>query len=424
MLKCNVFPADTYIVLNKTILTEQDRKIITMLYQPLIGGKSTSLYFTLWSYLDRLEVFSSEFTHHHLMTSLGYRMDEVIEAREKLEGVGLLKTYVKKDHINNFVYELYSPLSPKEFFENPILSTSLYHNIGKKEYENVLQNFKVPRINLKDYEDITCLFSEVFDMVSTDEYTYQKNLKRKQKGNIEIETFMNIDQLLEKIPEELLNIRSVGQELKDLLLKLAFVYHLEEDAMVQIIQNSLTAKRTIDPSLLRKNARDFYTFEHSGNLPSILYKNQPEYLRKPIGDTSKRAKIIYTFETTSPYAFLASKYKDGKPLPTELKILETLAIDLNLKPGVINVLVDYVLKINKNKLAKNFTLAIAAQWKKSKIETVEDAMNFAEKEYKSRRKDGKRVTVEEKPEWFSKTIKKQEMSKEELKEIDQLLEGI
>ena len=55
-----------------------------------------------------------------------------------------------------------------------------------------------------------------------------------------------------------------------------------------------------------------------------------------------------------------------------------------LKPGVVNVLIDYVLKINNKKLTKNFVEAIASQWARLKIETVEDAMKQAKKEHKSR----------------------------------------
>ena len=40
-------PADTYEVINRTILTENDRKILTMLYQPIIGSNSVNLFFTL-----------------------------------------------------------------------------------------------------------------------------------------------------------------------------------------------------------------------------------------------------------------------------------------------------------------------------------------------------------------------------------------
>ena len=43
----NILPADTYTVINKTILTENDRKILTMLYQPIIGSDSINLFFTL-----------------------------------------------------------------------------------------------------------------------------------------------------------------------------------------------------------------------------------------------------------------------------------------------------------------------------------------------------------------------------------------
>ena len=48
----NILPADTYTVINKTILTENDRKILTMLYQPIIGSDAINLFFTLWMDLD------------------------------------------------------------------------------------------------------------------------------------------------------------------------------------------------------------------------------------------------------------------------------------------------------------------------------------------------------------------------------------
>ena len=43
----NILPADTYVVVNRTILTENDRKILTMLYQPIIGAYSCNLWFII-----------------------------------------------------------------------------------------------------------------------------------------------------------------------------------------------------------------------------------------------------------------------------------------------------------------------------------------------------------------------------------------
>ena len=58
----------------------------------------------------------------------------------------------KKENINNFVYELYSPMSAKEFINNPILNTALYNALGQSEYERRVEFFKTPTVNLKNYE--------------------------------------------------------------------------------------------------------------------------------------------------------------------------------------------------------------------------------------------------------------------------------
>ena len=44
-----------------------------------------------------------------------------------------------------------------------------------------------------------------------------------------------------------------------------------------------------------------------------------------------------------------SLYKDGKVVEKDLKLIESLLLDLKLTPGVVNVLIDYVLKVNNQK---------------------------------------------------------------------------
>lgn len=91
-----ILPADIYMVVNKTVITSTDRKIITMLYQPIIGHVATSLYFTLCDDLDKREVMSEELTHYHLMMTMQLKLESIVIAREKLEAIGLLKTFFKK----------------------------------------------------------------------------------------------------------------------------------------------------------------------------------------------------------------------------------------------------------------------------------------------------------------------------------------
>lgn len=429
MLKKIVLPADTYIVVNKTILNDQDRKLLSMLYQPIIGSVATNLYFSLWSNLDRNEIISTEYTHHYLMANMQLNLDEIIEARERLEGIGLLKVFFQEGNINRYIYELYSPVSSYEFFNNPILNTAFYSNVGKEEYDKTVAYFEIPRLNTKDYEEITCSFHEIFSSCALTPIENKNNIKKLNRLGLNFVPKIDLNNILSTIPEEMLNIKGITRETREFLYKISYIYDLDDEEFSSIIRNSLNERHLIDKKLVRDNCRKYYSFENSGKLPSLVFRNQPEYLRKPVGDISKRAKIIYNFETLAPYDFLTYKNNNVKPSKLDLSILEMLLIDYNLNPGVVNVLIDYVLKINNNKLVKNFIEVIAAQWKRSKIETVEEAMKIAEKEYKSKKKiisstpKNKKI-LEETPEWFNKNIEANEVSEEEEKAFIEKLKNI
>ena len=185
MKNISILPADTYTVINKTVINDSDRKIVSMLYQPIIGFTAVSLYFTLLDDLDKSSLMSEDQTHHHLMATMQLKLEDIIIAREKLEGVGLIKTYIKKGSINNYVYLVFSPISANEFFNHPILNIVLYNNLGKKEYEKLLNYYKIPRINLKDYEEITCSFDDVFTSVKGNILEMTEDVTKRDSNNIE-----------------------------------------------------------------------------------------------------------------------------------------------------------------------------------------------------------------------------------------------
>lgn len=418
----NILPADTYIVINKSILTDQTRKILTMLYQPIIGSFSCNLFFTLWMDLDKNEFMSDEETHHHLMTSTGLSLNELVMAREKLEAIGLLKTFYKESsETNTYIYELFSPLSPNEFFSHPVLNIVLYNSVGKKEYERIVNYFKMPKINLNDYEDITKSFSSVYESSPSTVFENNiQNIRMNNKLGINIEDKIDFELLISSIPKETINEKTFNKENKKLINDLAYIYNLDVDEIKNIILSSLNDKLLIDKNNLRKNARNYYQFNNKGKLPSLIYQNQPEYLRSPIGKDSKRAKMIYSFETTSPYNFLKSKNNGAKPTERDLKLIEELMVDIGLRPAVVNVLISYVMMVNNKKLTKNFVLTIASQWKRLNIETAEEAMNQALKESKKKVKTYKKKE-NILPEWFNKEVDKQEISETEEEEMKDLL---
>lgn len=424
MEKYNLVPADTYIVVNKTILHNEDRKIITSLYLPIIGTDAVMLYFTLWADLDNSEILSSEFSHQKLVSSLRITINELQTSFDKLEAIGLIKAFIKEGNVNNYIYEIFSPVSASEFLSHPILNIVLYSNVGKREYDNLVKAFKIPRLNTSNYKDITKSFNDVFESTSMTSYDLSlEDIRKYNKLKLNINSNFDFNFLISSMPKNLDTSKMFSKDIKELIINLSFIYDIDAIKMANIVKVSLNDNGTINRESLRKNSRNFYQFSNGGLLPTIIDNNQPEYLRKPIGDTSRRAKMIYTFETISPRELLINKNNGNEPTRRDLKLIEDLLVDYKLKPGVVNVLLDYAINVNNKKLTRGFVETIAGEWQRKGIETVEDAMNNCEKVHKkSSKRNYKDDNVNMKtPDWFDKEINKSNVSDGEENQLEELL---
>jgi replication initiation and membrane attachment protein len=414
---------DSYNVINKNFITELDRKTVIDLYQPIIGTVAVSLYFNLINDIEKKEIISSDLSFNDLIKRTKLSLTDITMALEKLEAVGLVETYRNG---NSYIFNIFNALLPNEFLNNPLLNMALYNNLGKEMYDKVVMPYKLPKISLKDYENISHRFDEVFKSSPTSTYIVNEDIKSKITNKLK---FTDYD-------FDLLVSGTMGIDLKkwltdsnkELINSLSVLYDIDVLNMQNIIMSSIGDKGVIDKELLRKNCRNYYQFEQDGSLPTIIYKSQPKYLKNSSNEESKRDKMIYVFENVNPYYFLKSKYKDGKVTTRDLKLLEDLLVDQKLNPGVINVLIDYVLKINDQKLNKSYIEAIAGHWKRLGITTVKEAMSICEKEHskiknKVEKKSDKIKDVKE-PGWFNQEFDKKEMTKEEVKELKEMLENM
>jgi len=420
MENTTLLPADRYVVINKSILSDTDRSIVINLYEPLIGSLAVSLYFTLWNDLSVTNIMSTDLIHHHLMVVLKSGISSIKIARESLEAFGLLKSYVKNGSINDYIYEIYSPLTPQEFFNHPILNIVLYNNVGEREYENLKMLYKMPKIDLREYTDITKKLDDVYD---TSKFNLSSDLRDKNSNSIMVESRINFDEIIASIPKNIINEKAFTKKTKELINNLSFIYNIDTLKMTELIRSVLNEFGNIDKNGLRIVARKDYQFKN-GTLPTLIYRTQPDYLKNPLGDNSKKGRIINVFENTTPYDFLRHKNQGAKPTARDLKLLEKLVVDLELPPAVVNVLIDYVLRKNNNRLTGAYVETIAAQWKRAGLKTASEAMEFAEKEHKKMQK--KEVTIKkqekvETPIWFDKKITDDGLTEDEENELKDLL---
>jgi replication initiation and membrane attachment protein len=396
-----LLPVDRYQVRSSGMLHDYYRKVITALYQPLIGALAYSLYMTLWSELDDEKSWSEMSTHRSLMNLMQLNLQQLLEARKKLEGVGLLKTYVKKEQdAKLYVYELETPFTPEQFYNDGALNVYLYNRLGSHKFQQVKQRFIRPAVDEETYNEVTSSFNEVFISLHPSELTTMNsseihqamNLKETEEyineqlstGPLFLEEVFDFDLFLQGLSTFIVPKEAITLELKEAIIKLAYVYKIEPIQMKEIVESAFVNRETLEVEMLRKAVQDWYVFENDHKLPSLSHRTQPpmyqEFQNK--NPETEEEKAIALFETMTPFEQLERIGGGAKPAPSDIKLVEGLMFDQKLQPGVVNVLIEYVMRTNDMKLIKSYVEKIAAHWARKKVKTVRDAMMLAKAEHK------------------------------------------
>lgn len=433
----SVLPVDRYIVRVNGLLHDYDRKVLTRLYQPLMGVAAYSLYMTLWSETDEDRFWGKPSTHHSLMTVTQMNLQQIFDQRRKLEALSLLKTFVNDGkETRTFLYQLEPPLAPSEFFRDDVLSVYLYNRIGKQRFNELKGQFSFPSVDTTQYQEVTASFDDAFrsvhhsELMPTAEIQKEKQLDnrcewvgRHPSDGIQVKgDRFDFGLLMMHLSDFIVPKESITDELKEAIMKLAFLYRIEPLEMSRLVEFAAESDGTVKIDRLREKVRDWYLMENNDQLPQLTDHVQPLKYRTVTHPTNEEEKLIYALETQSPAERLEEIGGGKKPVSVDLKLIEDIMLKQGLEPGVINVLIDYVMIVNDMKLTRNYVERIAGQWMRKGIKTVEEAMSLARSEhekYKSwapqrrQRKTGtskNEVRKEPLPKWM--TEKEEEPSDE------------
>lgn len=394
-------PVDRYMVRASGVLQSFDRKILTMLYQPLLGYRGFSLFMTLWSELDQDRLWGEVTTHHGIMTTMQCNLKDIHQERIKLEGIGLLKTWVKEDeHSRTFIYELQPPLSPDAFFSEPMLTIYLYNRLGKTKYLSVKKYFSDEAIPEADYTQITRQFNDVFQSVQAENIAYAANeetmeelqlsedkewIGRKAGREPEVgKSEFDFELFYAGLSDVVIPKKAITAKVKQAIQKLAFIYQIDPITMKDLMMNVIDEDDMINLEKLRKAARDWYQLEYHNTLPSLVEKTQPANLKQftDKNPSSKEEQLIQQLENVSPKAMLTDLSGGAEPSVSDLRIVEDVMFKQQLTPGVTNVLLYYVLLKTDMKLNRKYVEKIASHWARKQVKTVSAAMELAKEEHR------------------------------------------
>lgn len=423
-----ILPIDGYIVNLHGQLPIDYAVSLTHLYQPLIGMDGVMFYHTLLNEAD-IQTDGELQTHHTLMNYVQQPLDVIYEARLKLEGIGLLRTYKDAvDHRTYYTYEVQCPFSPNQFLQDAMLSELLYHHIGKVKFNSLKQRLssETERVGT----EVTASFKDVFQtfqptfIVNEDQETAKSQIPIKH-------TITKIDEksirhaLARKMirPEKILTETN-----KQLIVQMMDVYQLETVEIGRCLSWSITEDEILHEEEFKEACMELFHTKNRTTKIQLTPKQQTNIADQKTEDESvselleeqsetkqtqsRREVLLQEFETMSLAQLLADHSPKGYVSKRDLDVVNEVMNKHGLAKPVMNVLIHYVFMQQNKQLAKNYLDTIAGHWARVGFTTAEEAMKFAQSvterynQAKQKAQTRKKSTQKEIiPDWFDEHMK-------------------
>ena len=418
--------SDNFNVLKESSYSFEDDSYLLDFYAPILSLKTISIYFALRNEAgEKMKPFSSFYLHYQVSEG------EFFSSMEALEAIGLIKTYyLKKSEDNSFSFALYSPRSPQEFLSNELLLGTLTR-FTSQEYVSSLEKKYALSPLPEGYQDVSKKFMDQFQLDMNGKiYLSLANNSLAGRKCPPISLYFDKTKFLNKMKEERPSFQdnSLSKAEYVKLARYATLYAFDEETMASFLLSStniLNMNRTYGEKI------NFHMLE------KLCMENDPhEYLHRTRGKSSEIhgesgiATVIRAMDSMASVDFLKLLQKGGKPAESDLRIVNTLVVEMGLPENVTNALIFHVLKIHNNVLNSTYVEKLGASLVREGVETAIDALNYLESNTKKTRKAQTKVENKPAPQKISLSPtegmeeKEKTSSKDRDEDIDAILDNL
>ncbi|AUM62928.1 DnaD domain protein [Spiroplasma monobiae] len=387
-----------YRVILKNIVDSSNNKIITYLYQPIMGSKAVSLYYTLINESYILNDFKKiTLSDARLSKITGISKTTLAKYFKKLEALGLLRTLENKEK-NTIIFNVYSPLEPAEFFENKVFNNALLNKLKKDDYELVRFTFRDEgELSLESgYKDTSSKFADVFGEIENIKVEETTMIKAKPKRTNALLKGLDYIQLIESLETEDVIISKNNSVVKKAIEDVFGSYNISQFEIKEIIKRIYDKEEcSFDNSLFYKEVAKliFKKDEFEPTVPEIDVNKNIQ---------NQKIKKLNEMETIEPEEYLLALISSKDPKTKELnktqnEIIEILQNKYKLRNGVINCLFDFVFLKNKGNIVANYIYKIASTMSENGFKTASETFEYlkvAHQKSKSNIKSNKVVNID------------------------------
>lgn len=367
-----IYKTDTYLCEYAYPLSTISHDVLTLCYGPLMGPKAYTLYLYMYTEAKRMDRFHMPMTLDRLVQVTDGANEDFMLALAALEGLGLVRTYRRsEDGHTQYLFRVREPLSVRAFLKNAVLTTLLEKALGQNGMKATLNHFRMAGEDTTDYEEISHKFTDVFNVRMSDvrplsqRGVYLDEKKGEPQFNYDFTLF---DEAMNdyQIPRRQLEAH------RELFAQMGVLYGIDALTLASLVRDAMGRDRKLDREKFIKNCRSYYEIDENAQLKAVYHHQSDRYKMQDAG-TDKLTQHLKYLETISPYELLKNRQGGAEPILHDLKICENLMVNLGLEPGVVNVLVEYALGRNDNRLSAAFCETIGASWRRKHVTTVKEA---------------------------------------------------
>ncbi|QVK17191.1 DnaD domain protein [Mycoplasmatota bacterium] len=381
-MELSVHVNDKLKLYRKTYLSSYHHEVVNLLYQPVMGIEASSLYFTLWDFVN-IEKGELIISHRQLLTFFNWSLEKLIQVREKLEAIGLLTIYYHQNE-GYYIYELKQPLNAKQFFLDSNLNVHLLYQVGDNLYEYLEKKFMIRPLE-KSLVNITRNFHDIYqiiDGVKTIDEDKQYVTSTVNHFSVPLNYDFDFELFSLFVNRSFVNTDLMTNSVKEAIVKEAALYQFDALMMSKIVLACVN-DHEIDLDCLHKTTREFYKrlktksslTEHMK--PAMTEKEFSLYMNKK--RLTGKEKAIKNYKTKTPQEWLSQLQGNTEVPSSMLEVVKALWDNYKLPSEVINVLIEFVRIRNDGRLPLEYTKTIASTWAFNQVSTAEAAMEMVEK---------------------------------------------
>lgn len=383
-----ILPKERIGIQRLNIITNIDKEIVEVLYQPIIGSTALALYL----FFVQQTVVSNRISMQHIdiFHALNFGSVHFNEAKNKLEAIGLLKTYqTTKESLEKYIYEVRAPISIQQFFKDPIYSHLLLGMVGEKQYQNIKARYRIKKFDLTQYKEITKSFTAVYQKVSVYQDTDVSDIVNNDKGLINTEeTLFDFEFFNQLIKGSYIFPQQLTPQVKQAIQNLHSLYGVTPLEMKNfILQVHDIETNEVNVDRLYRVVRNNY----QNQVKVDTAKFNSESTKQTTSNTAvpKKDKLFNLFKNYASvdFIYMIKKSKSKQSITgleyqvsdSELHIIEMLQSKYKFNVDVINVMIYYILVVSNNdSLHKRYVEKIANTWVKEELGTCDKAWEFLE----------------------------------------------